>query len=152
MALETISTKERADAALFAVEMAKSCIRTDTGFVHPNTMVGRLSDWAWQQIAMGAVSGWVAERSRQVGAENVLDEHLLLAVGHKPEPRDLGLARLTLPHLGDLVVGMGVTDKAITDWSEEEVATFVWTAAELLAEIRSRASLPFDMDGLLAAE
>lgn len=134
----SVTTQERAESALAAVEMARGIIGEGRGFVPPNARVGTLSDWEWQQIAVAAVSGWVAERSRQLGADRVIDERFFLATGEMPEPYDLGVCALALPALGDLVEKLGLGNKAIGEWRREHVLLFVWTAAELVAEARAR--------------
>ena len=136
--LSTISQKERADAFSFAIDMARTAIGEQRGFVSPNARVGTLSNFEWEKIACGAVSGWVAERSRQVGADRILDEEFLLATGEVPEPYELGIAALVLPSLGDLVEKMGLSDQPIGAWSRDEITLFVWTAADLMNEARAR--------------
>lgn len=135
--LDTITTTEHDDCVAFAVEMAKTAIGSGQGYVAPHARVGTLSDYEWDKLVMGAVSGWVAERSRQVGTR-FLDEEYLLSTGEVPPPFELGLAALLLPGLGDLIEAMGLTDKPIGDWSRHQVCVFVWTAAEMLTAARAR--------------
>lgn len=137
MELSRITAQERADCALFAVELAKGCVAASRGYIHPNSRIGTLSDREWAQLAMSAVSGWIAERSRQAG-KTYLQEENILTVGQTPEPAEIGVARLALAPMGDLVEGLELTDKAITEWSEYQVCVFIWTAAEVLNRIRSR--------------
>lgn len=135
--LDTITVRQRAECVGFAVQMAQAALGEGAGYVSPNARIGTLSSWEWEKVAMGAVSGWVAERSRQVG-ERFLDEQYLLATGELPEPYELGLTALVLPGLGELVEGMGLTDRAIGAWSRDEICTFVWTCAQMLNEARAR--------------
>jgi hypothetical protein len=135
--LSTITTAEKSDCVGFAVEMAKTAIGSERGYVSPTARVGTLSDFEWEKLVMGAVSGWIAERSRQVGAR-FLDEEYMLATGEVPAAYDLGLAALLLPGLGDLIEGMSLADKPIGEWSRNEICLFVWTAAEMLQSARAR--------------
>lgn len=135
--LDTITSVERLSCVSFAIEMAQSVIGAGPGFVSPSARIGTLSNFEWDKIAMAAVSGWVAERSRQVGAR-FLDEQYLLATGEVPPPYELGLAALVLPGLGDLVERLGLSEKPVGQWSRNEVCLFVWTAADMLNGVRAR--------------
>lgn len=135
--LDTITPAHRSDCIGFAIELAKTAIGTERGYVSPNARIGTLSDFEWEKVAMGAVSGWVAERSRQVGSR-FLDEQYLLATGEVPEPYELGIASLILPGLGDLIERLGLADKAIGEWSRDDICLFVWTAADMLNTARAR--------------
>lgn len=137
MTLSSITSRQRADCVGFAVQLAQTAVGDGSGLVSPNARVGTLSVWEWDKLVMGAVSGWVAERSRQVG-ERFLDEQYLLATGQIPEPYELGLTALLLPALGDLVEKMGLSDRPIGAWSRDEICTFVWSCADMLNEARAR--------------
>ncbi len=136
--LEQIRPDEKASCIAFSIELAKSAIGQERGFVSPSARLGTLSDWEWEKVVMGAMSGWIAERSRQVTSDRLFDEGVFLATGEVPEPYELGLAANVLPGLGDLIERLGLTDKPIGAWSRDEVCLFVWTCADMLNNARAR--------------
>lgn len=136
--LDHITAQERASTLSYAIEMAQTAVGIGQGLVSPNARVGSLSAYEWEKIAMGAMSGWVAERSRQVSGDRLYEEECLLATGEVPEPYELGLAANLLPALGDLVEKMGLSGKPVGDWRRDEICLFVWTAAQMFAAARAR--------------
>lgn len=133
-----ITGEEREAAYYAAIEMAKTCLGTEPGEVNPNARLGTLSDSEWQKLAYSMVSGWICARSRQLTIERFGDETFFLATGEVPEPQELGICATTLPALGDLVEKMGLSSVPVTDWAKGKVLLFIWTAAELIEDARTR--------------
>jgi hypothetical protein len=133
-----ISMEERAAAYYSAVDLAKTAVGEGDGFVSPHALIGRLSAWEWMKLCDGAVSGWIAARSRQLTAERWGDESFFLATGEDPPAAELGVCAFCLPALGELIEKMGLTDKPIEEWSKREVMLFVWHAAEFVTQARAR--------------
>jgi hypothetical protein len=132
-----IKPDERAEAYAAAVDLAKTCLGTETGEVNPNSRLGTLSDWEWSKLAYSMVSGWICARSRQLTIERFGDETFFLATGEVPEPKELGTCATTLPALGELVEKLGLTAVPIGNWSKGQMLLFIWTAAELIEEART---------------
>jgi len=137
MGIELITGQEREAAISAAVAHAQFMIGPGRGFVSPYAKLGLLSDFKWRKIAEGVVSGWIVERSRQLTAERVTNEAMFLATGAVPEPMELGTCAVALPALGDLVENLGLAERPIGAWSKDDVLLFVWTAAEIVAEVRT---------------
>ena len=137
MGLELITGQEREAAIAAAVAHAQFTIGPGRGFVSPNATISSLSDFEWRKIAEGVVSGWIVERSRQLTAERVTNEAMFLAMGTVPEPMELGTCAVALPALGDLVEKLGLAGTPIGAWSKDDVVLFVWTAAEVVSEVRT---------------
>lgn len=134
--LEKITRDEAAAARESAADLARECIGEGAGMIPPGARIGSLSAWEWNKLVTGIVSGWIVERSRQLGADRVWREDHFLATGECPEPAEEGLCLTALPALGDLVEKLGLTDAPIGAWSRDQVVLFVWTAVRLVEDAR----------------
>lgn len=144
--LERITEAEATACYRHAVDLAKTCIRDERGYISPNARISTLSDWEWRKLAVAHISGWIQERAAQVTIERVFQEEYFLATGEIPEPSDLATAMAALPALGDFIEKLGLADRPIGDWSKQDITLFVWTAFDLVREAQAnRLERPSDM-------
>jgi hypothetical protein len=149
------TAEERARAYASALYLVKALVQEGQGYIHPNARVGSLGDYEWRKIVSAIVSGWIIDRMAVLVDARCEGNPNICITGEVPEPSELGLVKAILPHLGDLIAGLGLNDKPIGEWGWEQVALFVWTAAGLLEEVRTRVDerpdeVPFDPGTLVA--
>jgi hypothetical protein len=134
---DPISSEERAACVNAAIRFGRETIGNGDGYINPKFPVGSLSDFQWKKFAENIISGWIIERSKQLVGERLFKDTHFLATGEIPEPQELGVCATALPALGDFIEKLGLADKAIGEWSKDQILLFIWHAAELIEDART---------------
>lgn len=93
-----------------------------------------LSDEALGATVDAALSAWIGLRAEQAVVNGVEFEQLEKLTGATPEPWDAGIVATTLPKLAELPMDW---TKPITDWTKEEMCTFICRALALARAAQS---------------
>lgn len=121
-----------------AIQAGIAAAKKVVGDLAPTTQIKTLSDQEWGWIVSATLCGWICERSKVISERGIGQVEQLLVTLNKtdPEPWEMGAASAVLPALGEVVSDLGIAEKAIGEWSKDEVIVFVWRTFFLMDAAR----------------
>ena len=131
--LRAIEAEWAAKATRSAIDAARDVIGEHG--INGRSMISSLNELEWGWIACAAVFAWIRTKSEQAVAEGVgYDQAIRAMPGRVPQPWDAGAVSSILPALGDLDVPW---DKPISEWSKEQMVSFIWQSHCLVEQALS---------------
>lgn len=123
--------KEDDKAIRDATEAAIASVRSllNNG-VNPRAMVGSLSETELGLVVTSAVFAWIkskAEAYMKYGVAGI--EYGIRNMNQNPEPQEAGAVSAILGKLADLDLPW---DRAVSDWSKDDMIRFLWAGHKLI--------------------
>lgn len=133
-------------AAYKAAAQSMRMIWSKDGAIDPRTQIGKLSDRELDWLASMAISQWITERCRQ-WSDSRKDVQTLESFVQEFKPgvdvERKGDLLAALPTLGKWCAERELAQKAITEWSRDDVTAFIELAWEIVGLVKvSREETP----------